>query len=53
MDLAAQRLGREIAAQEHRPHRFAELGQRTIGGVLQILPREAAQNCLSLGCAES
>ena len=44
---------RTLAAEEHRPDRLAKLGQRAISRVLKVLAREAAHNCLSLGCAES
>src|SRR5271154_4207819 len=42
MDLAPERLGGEIAAEEHRLRRLAKLGQGPIGRVLDIAAREPA-----------
>ena len=46
MDLPAQRLGVQVAAEKDRLDRLAQFGERSIGRMLQITAGEAPENRL-------
>lgn len=52
VNLAAEFAEPEIAAEKDGPARFAQFQKGGIGGVLDIVPRKATQNRVSLGGAE-
>jgi len=49
MDLPAQRLGVQVAAEEDRLDRLPQFGERSICRVLQITAGEAPENRLGIG----
>ena len=53
VDLAAQPLAVQVAAQEDRLDRLAELRERLVGRVLHVVAREAPQDRLGLGRAQA
>ena len=52
LNLTSQLSKPEIAAQEDRPTGLAQLDKRLIGGVLEIIAREASQDGVRLGGAQ-
>src|SRR5277367_3804573 len=53
VDLTAERLAVQVPAQEDRLSGAAELGERLVGRVLDVVAGEAAQDRLGLGGAEA
>ena len=53
VDLAAQRLAVEVAAEEDRFHSAPQFSQSFVGRALDVVAGEAAQDRLGLGGAEA
>ena len=49
VDLAAQLLAVKVPAQEDRFDRFAQFGERFVGGMLNVVPGKTSQDRFRLG----